>query len=67
MLGFGDARMAELAEREWTVDEFFAWSETQPLKCELVGVRPLRMLACAKNAQDDIVLNIFADLRRRPA
>ena len=54
--------MADAAERAWTLDEFFAWSETQPVRYELVGGRPLRMMAGAKNVHDDIVVNILLAL-----
>jgi Uma2 family endonuclease len=55
--------MAEPAERPWTTEEFFAWSELQPLRYELVNGRPLRMIAGANNVHDEIVVNILAALR----
>ena len=57
--------MAEPQERRWTVEEFFAWSESQPVRYELVDGRPLRMMAGAKNVHDDIVVNILAELRNQ--
>jgi Uma2 family endonuclease len=54
--------MAEPLERRWTLDEFFAWSEGQALRYELVNGRPLRMMAGAKNVHDDIVVNIMLTL-----
>jgi len=54
--------MAEPLKRAWTLDEFFAWSEGQPLRYELVNGRPLRMMTGAKNVHDDIVVNIMLAL-----
>lgn len=54
--------MAEPLERPWTIDAFFAWSEGQPLRYELVNGRPLRMMAGAKNVHDDIVVNILLSM-----
>ena len=56
--------MAEPLERRWTLDEFFAWSEVQAERYELLGGRPLR-LAPANNAHDDIVVNILTNLARQ--
>ena len=55
--------MAEPLEPAWTVDEFFAWAERQQDRYELVNGRPVRMMAGAKNAHDDIVVNVLAELR----
>ncbi|HXZ15426.1 MAG TPA: Uma2 family endonuclease [Roseiarcus sp.] len=55
--------MAEPVLRNWTVEEFFAWQETQPDRYELVDGRPLKMMAGAKNVHDDIVVNLIAELR----
>ncbi len=41
--------MTEAAPRRWTVEEFFAWQETQPERYELVDGFPIRMMAGAKN------------------
>ncbi len=51
--------MAEPLEPPWTLDEFFAWRQGQPDRYELVGGRPLRMMAGAKNVHDDIVVNVL--------
>lgn len=55
--------MAEPAPRPWTIDDFFAWQERQAGRYELVGGRPLKMMAGAGNVHDDIVVNILAELR----
>ena len=55
--------MAEPAQRPWTVDAFFAWQERQSDRYELVGGRPLKMMAGARNVHDDIVVNLLAELR----
>ena len=44
-------------------DAFFAWQEAQAERYELVGGVPVRMMAGARNVQDDIVVNILAGLR----
>lgn len=46
-----------------TVEAFFAWSETQAERHELVGGQPVRMMAGARNVHDDIVVNLLALLR----
>jgi len=56
--------MGEPVLRRWTVDEFFAWQETQAERYELVDGRPLRMMAGAKNVHDDIVVNLIGELRQ---
>jgi len=48
-----------------TVDEFFAWQESQPERYELVDGQPLRMMAGAKNVHDDIVVNPVGELREQ--
>lgn len=55
--------MAEPVHRPWTVEEFFAWQEGQRERYELVGGRPVRMMAGARNVHDDIVVNLVAELR----
>ena len=55
--------MAKPFERQWTLDEFFAWQEGQPDRYELVNGFPLKMMAGAKNVHDIIVVNILAELR----
>jgi Uma2 family endonuclease len=57
--------MAGPAHLPWTVAAFFAWQERQPDRYELVGGRPVRMVAGARNVHDDIVVNLPAELRRR--
>jgi len=57
--------VAEPAPRRWTLEEFFAWQESQPERYELVDGQPLRMMAGAKNVHDDIVVNLVADLREQ--
>ena len=53
--------MADPQERAWTLDEFFAWSETQSDRYELVDGRPQR-LGLATNVHDDIVVNLLTSL-----
>ena len=48
-----------------TVDEFFAWQESQSERYELVDGQPLRMMAGAKNVHDDIVVNLVGELREQ--
>ena len=55
--------MSEPAQRRWPVDEFFAWQKDQPLRYELVGGFPVRLMAGATNVHDDIVVNLIAELR----
>jgi Uma2 family endonuclease len=57
--------MSEPAERRWTVDEFFDWQKTQPVRYELVGGFPVRLMAGATNVHDDIVVNLIAELREQ--
>jgi len=57
--------MTEAAPRRWTVEEFFAWQETQSERYELVDGFPVRMMAGAKNVHDDIVVNVLAELRNQ--
>lgn len=39
--------MADPAQLPWTVAAFFAWQERRPDRHELVGGRPVRMMAGA--------------------
>lgn len=55
--------MGDPVLRGWTVDEFFAWQETQPERYEFVDGRPVKMMAGAKNVHDDIVVNLIGELR----
>lgn len=62
--------MSEPAPRRWSVQEFFAWQERQDERYELVGGVPVRMMAGARNVQDnnmhdDIVVNLVAEFRTR--
>ena len=47
----------------WTVEQFFAWQVRQTARYELVGGRPVRLMAGARNVHDDIVVNLLAALR----
>jgi Uma2 family endonuclease len=49
----------------WTIDEFFAWQDNQPVRYELVGGTPVRLPAGAKNVHDDILVNVLTELRRQ--
>lgn len=55
--------MSEPVPLRWSVDEFFAWQESQSERYELVHGFPVRMMAGAKNVHDDIVVNLIAELR----
>ena len=55
--------MGEPVHRRWTIEEFFAWRESQPDRYELVDGRPLEMMAGAKNVHDDFVVNLIGELR----
>lgn len=55
--------MSQPIVRRWTEDEFFAWQRFQPERYEFVDGFPVRMMAGAKNAHDDIVVNLVAVLR----
>jgi Uma2 family endonuclease len=57
--------MSEPAQRRWTVEEFFAWQKDQPLRYELVGGFPVRLMAGATNVHDDIVVNLIAEVRQQ--
>jgi Uma2 family endonuclease len=57
--------MADPAAERWTIDEFFAWQETQPERFELVDGFPLGMMAGAKNAHDLIAVNILTSLKNQ--
>jgi Uma2 family endonuclease len=57
--------MSDPAARPWTVAEFFIWQAGQRDRHELVGGRPARMMAGARNVHDDIVVNLLAELRRQ--
>ena len=57
--------MAETARAHMTVDEFFAWEENQPDKHELVDGLPLRMMAGATNAHNDVVINMIREFSVR--
>lgn len=50
------------AIRPMSVDEFFRWQEHQPERYELVDGQPLRMMAGATNAHDDVVVNLIVSL-----
>lgn len=50
--------MLNVAARQWTVEEFFAWQAGQSERYELVGGFPIRLMAGAKNVHDDIVVNL---------
>ena len=54
--------MAEPARKHWTTDEFFAWQEEQEDRYELVNGEPVRMMAGARNAHDDVVVNVLLSL-----
>ncbi len=54
--------MAQRAEKPWTVEAFFAWQERQAERYELVRGFPLRLMAGAKNAHDDIVVNMLVSI-----
>ena len=54
--------MPEPGMKSWTVDAFFAWQERQSDRYELVGGRPLKMMAGARNVHDDIVVNCLVSL-----
>lgn len=51
------------ATRSMSVAEFFGWQEQQPERYELVNGQPLRMMAGATNAHDDVVVNLVSELR----
>lgn len=55
--------MLDHRESPMSPDAFFAWQEAQAERYELVGGVPVRMMAGARNVQDDIVVNILAGLR----
>ena len=57
--------MAESARAHMTIDEFFAWEENQPDKHELVDGLPLRMMAGATNAHNDVVINVIREFSVR--
>lgn len=46
-----------------SIAEFFRWQEHQPERYELVEGQPLRMMAGATNAHDDVVVNLISELR----
>ncbi|WP_152046461.1 Uma2 family endonuclease [Aureimonas psammosilenae] len=57
--------MSALTSRpQWTVEEFFAWQETQEERYELVDgfPQPHRMMTGALNGHDDVVVNIIISL-----
>ena len=55
--------MSAPARKRWSIEEFFAWQESQAERYELVNGFPLRMMTGARNVHDDIVVNIVAELR----
>ena len=57
--------MAQPQLKPWTVEDFFAWQESQDVRYELVSGFPLRMMAGTKNVHDDIVVNILAEMRNQ--
>lgn len=57
--------MSDAATHRWTVEDFFAWQETQSERYELVGGVPVRMMAGARNVHDDIVVNVLGELRNQ--
>ena len=57
--------MSQTAARPMSLDEFFAFQETQDVRYELVNGAPVRMMAGAKNVHNDIVINILGELRSR--
>ena len=57
--------MAEPARKHWTVEEFFAWQESRDERYELVNGEPVRMMAGARNAHDDVVVNVLLEFGRQ--
>ena len=57
--------MSQPVRQAWTVQQFFAWQERQDERYELVGGFPLKLMAGASNAHDDIVVNLVGELRAR--
>ena len=57
--------MSHPVRQAWTVQQFFAWQERQDERYELVGGFPLKLMASASNAHDDIVVNLVGELRAR--
>lgn len=49
----------------WTVEQFFAWQESQAERYELVNGVPLKMTVGARNVHDDIVVNVLTALKAR--
>lgn len=54
--------MSQPIERHWTIEQFFAWQESQPDRYELVNGYPVRMMAGAKRVHDRIVVNLLYQL-----
>ena len=59
--------MEHRAQTPWTLDAFFAWQEKQHDRYELVDGQPLRMMAGASNAHNDMVINTVIALGTRLA
>jgi len=57
--------MAEPLEAPWTLDAFFASSEKQTARYELVNGQPQKLSEDAANLHDDIVINIVTSLARQ--
>lgn len=55
--------MSQPIERRWTVEEFFAWQGRQSERYEFVAGFPIRKMAGASHAHDDIVVNLLGELR----
>jgi Uma2 family endonuclease len=62
MLRAAEEAVANPVVQGMTVDEFFAWQERQPERCELVNGQPLRKIVGAENVHDDIVVNLIGEL-----
>lgn len=54
--------MAETAYRQMSVEDFFAWQESQEERYELVDGFPVKMMSGASEYHDKIVTNVLASL-----
>ena len=57
--------MSQTAPRPMSLDEFFAFQETQDVRYELVNGRPVRMMAGAARVHNAIVINVVRELSIR--